>query len=347
MRKIRTLAIMGACLSVAAASGYVMQNSDSLGQRPDLSRVATAPKQPVAPPELIASGALVEIIPVAQIADAPLRMASADTDLPLVPLRDVSESSDLAGLALVPDPAPETGFASLSTEAPAPDGGAALAPDCAAPGLSLAPGPEGLMMATLSAPCRPGTVVHLQHGALGFDIRTDETGAWTGLVPTLAGQSEWRARLQSGETVQAALHSDMATTVNRVILAWSGPDVLRLNAFEYGAAPGTAGHISSEAPRTPDTQLGGYILVLGEVENGAFAEVYTAPAGMQDISFEMEALLTEASCGQDLRANLVRVLGAASPEVTPISLAMPECDAPEGALLMSLPDLPIELAGLR
>lgn len=348
MAQICRFALIGACLSVAAASGYVMEHSDSLGPRPQSSVAAGWAPPRAAPPEPLPADAILEITPVAQIAEEPPHLRTGGTELPLVPLRDVSDHSRLAGLALAPEPVTGPGFGLPATLAPTlRDGLAETAPGCAAAQLSLAAGPNGLVLASLHAPCLPETLVHLRQGPLGFDIRTDDLGAWSGLVPALGGQTVLQARLPAGPLAEAVLPPQDTAGLNRVILSWSGPDVLRLNAFEYGAAPNSAGHISAAAPRTPDTRLGGYMLVLGEIEGGAFAEVYTAPADMTDIGFDLEARLTSASCDQDIQAQLIRVFQTTPPEVTPISLAMPDCSQPEGALLMDLPSLPVELAALR
>lgn len=322
MRHLPRVAVLGSSVLLAAGSGYIMQNSDSLGQRPDLAAV-------VAP---VRMDEIRNIQPVASIA-ATSRSVLPDGPLmlPIIAVRDVSETRASPTMPPVENSEPG-GFE------------VARAPSCEASALVLTQAAYGLFRAEVMAPCHPQEVVRVSSGALEFDILTDAGGQWAGMVPAYAQRVEIKAHFVDGESSEATLRLEAPPAFKTVVLNWTGADALRLNAFEYGAGVGGAGHVSLAAPRTPDTPLGGYILTLGDVAGGAMAEVYIAPQGLDDIQFDLEALVTDQSCGADLEGRMIRQNGATDADVTAFSFAMPECDAVGTSLLMALPELPVELA---
>ena len=332
MRKTRRAAVLSVSVFLAAGSGYIMQNSDSLGQRPDLAkhRVATAPERPFPMNELrnIQQTASIAAVSTPSLANGP-------APLPIIALRDVSEVSMTAQVAALED-SEMRGF-DLSEAAP-------KVAECAAGALVVAEASFGLARVDLMAPCHPQEAVRLSDGALAFDIMTDDEGFWAGLVPATAQVLVMRAEFADGEAASAELAVQGAPAFRQVALNWAGADALRLNAFEYGSGVDGVGHVSAGAPRSPDTQLGGYILTLGDVAGGARAEVYLAPIAMTGTTFDLEALITDETCANDLSGRLIRTAGGAQPDVTEFNLAMPACDAVGSSLLMDLPELPVELA---
>ena len=324
MRNLRRAAVLGSSVLLAAGSGYIMQNSDSLGQRPDLAQSRVAAAAPVRMDEIrnIQSVASIPAVVRSSLAEGPLT-------LPIIAVRDVSETRAVSKMPF---------------ETSEPGGfGVAQGSACEPGALALSDAAHGLVRVELMAPCHPQEEVRVSDGALEFDILTDADGQWAGVVPAYEQNIDIKVYFADNEASEATLRLDAVPAFKVLALNWVGADALRLNAFEFGSDAGGAGHVSSTLPRTPDTLLGGYILVLGEVYGGALAEVYIAPHEMEDTQFDLEALVTEESCDTDLAGKLIRS-GARGLEVTALSFAMPECDAVGSSLLMELPETPLELA---
>lgn len=313
MQKLRKVSIVAATFLLAAATGHVMQTAQA--PAPDAPGSAPLPGAAAQVAAAQSSPGPLPIPPAAQAAPQPIRVTGLTiaevAALPQLPARPMAADAPATGPALPADPT-ETGFADAA---------------CAPGRLSLAPAPRALVAVAIEAPCAAGARVTLRQAAMDFAARLDAGGRWNGLLPALAPQVALDVLLPDGVTLSASQPVPGTEALNRVIVLWSGAAAVQLNAYEYGSDHGGAGHIFAGAPRTPDTPLGGYLLAYGDGAEGPHAEVYSAPATMTDIRFDLEAPLSEASCGRDLDAQVVHLrAGQMEPPVT-LRLAMPDCGA--------------------
>ncbi|MBD3785447.1 MAG: hypothetical protein IE922_00570 [Sphingomonadales bacterium] len=326
MQNLRKVSIVAATFLLAAATGHVMQTAQ--GPMPATDPAALQPV-PVPAADPMATGVQVTGLTISEVAA-----------LPQLPTRPLSPEALRADPALPAEPAVQ-GFQ----------------PACAPATLSLGPMPRGLVSVALSAPCDPGGTVTLRQGPMGFAARLDATGRWSGVIPALGPEVSVAALLPSGEGLDATRAVAGTDLIDRMILLWTGPAAIHLNAYEYGSAYGGAGHIFAAAPRTPDTPLGGYMLAYGDGAEGPHAEVYSAPAAMTDIRFDLEAPVTAASCGRDLQAQVLHVRAGRFEAPVQVTFAMPDCAEalqpvdgaeagadPGGSVVLDLPQAAVSLA---
>lgn len=322
---MRRVTLVSATFLLAAATGHLMQNGISLGG----GSVDGAPNEASA----LALG-LSNVTSVANIVGA---------ELPSMTLINLSDPATLPPLPTRPIP-PDTGVQHESSAADALYDN--FWRSCAPPVMLLTAAPGAMVDMDLSAPCHPDEQVLLRYDGIGFNVMTDSTGRYMGVFPALSATTKVDAILRDDEQISTVVTVPGTKTLNRIALSWRSVPGLGLNVFEYGAGYGEVGHIHAAAPREPQTDLGGYLISLGDpgLSQPMFAQVYTAPVGLTDVSFTLEAPVTEGDCGQDINANSVRAFGGATPEQVALSIAMPECDAVGDAVVMPLPDLPLSLA---
>lgn len=310
MRNIRGIVTVAATFLLAAATGHLMQKDSAPAERVELAATGTG------------HPSLALITAIGVLADAP--------PMPALPLRKP-----------VADPGIER--AASAADVVYDDYGRS----CAAPTLTLIPGPAATLGVVLAAPCFPDATVTLRHDALIFAIRTDAEGRFAGTLPALTREARLEALLPGTEWVAATASVQGLDVVNRVVLLSTAPN-MHLNAFEYGAEFGSIGHVRADAPRAPDTGLGGYLTLLGDplAVPPRLAQVYTAPASLSDVTLELDADVTAETCTHDLHATMLRVLAGRAEAGGPqaLSVAMPDCDGVEGAVLLPLPGMPIALA---
>jgi hypothetical protein len=90
-------------------------------------------------------------------------------------------------------------------------------------------------------------------------------------------------------------------------------------------------------------------MLLGEDLGSAYpmTQLYSGPAATTDVSFTLEAPVTEEACNTDLRLSSLRMQRGGPVEVLPVEIALPDCTAIGEAVLLPLPDLastPLSLA---
>jgi hypothetical protein len=179
-----------------------------------------------------------------------------------------------------------------------------------------------------------------------YKVKTDGEGNYTGAMPALSQTPVVEINLPDGKKVSERIILAGIVNNERIAVTWEGSKDLALNAFEYGSDFGGAGHVWAQAPRSPGNAVGGYLVRLGDPElaNPAMADIYIAPLGMTDVTFDIEAQVTEATCNRDVSATLLRATGAASLTQESLTIAMPECDAVGDAIIMPLREKDLQLA---
>lgn len=244
-----------------------------------------------------------------------------------------------AGTPLAADVAEGFAAAEAGADLPAPDVSpdpmAALDP-CAATLEAFAE--DGAMIGlTLMAPCQPDARVELRHAGLTVAMRTLATGSLFTELPALDAKGEVEAVFDDGTAVQAAVVMPELAALRRFAVAWRDDDRFALNGFERGADYGAEGH---------RTAANGGVIALGDPAQvpALLAEVYTFP-DPDAARVTVEAEVTEATCGRELRGATVYSLDGMA-RLTELTMAMPECDAAGGFVVLNnpLPDTTLAAA---
>lgn len=336
--RARRALMIGSTFLIAIGAGQFMQSSGA--PMPDAPPIVQAAMVP----------ALAET-PAVQPAEA-VRAGEAVAALPSAPSPvNITEVKD-HGAYLLPDEPMVAGIDVVSFEPVT--GEAALTPAarpayCDAPELRLTEQPNGIVAVSFHAPCLTNTEVSINQLGAKFKVVTDFDGRYSGSMPALTQTPVVEVHLPEGQTVTARII--LAETVNgeRIALAWEGSKDLALNAFEYGAEFGGAGHVWAQSSRLPGNSVGGYLVRLGDPDltHAVMTDIYVAPAGMTDVKFDIEALVTQATCNRDLSASILRVTGAETVLAETLTIAMPECDAVGDAIIMPLREQDLQLAMMR
>lgn len=223
--------------------------------------------------------------------------------------------------------------------------------DCA-PMLLLAPAPGAMIDLAFDAPCHAGTRLVIRHGGLAVTALTSANGSLDLSLPAMAEAAEVTVAVQAGPSVSKTVIIPDLAEFDRFAVQWQRDDAFQLHAYEFGAGYGEPGHVSAAAPRSPDFAergTGGFLNILGDsrTEWPLLAEVYTFPVGRSpragDVQLSIEAAITPETCGRELLGEALEVRGAGDLRRSEITLTMPDCDVPEGFLVLNniLPDLTI------
>jgi hypothetical protein len=202
--------------------------------------------------------------------------------------------------------------------------------------LNATPGAAALVELEFKAPCMVNERFTLHHNGLMFTAVTDEEGNSRMIVPALAENAVFIAAFPNGDGAVANAEVSSVEYYDRYIVQWRGQSGLQVHALEYGADYGEYGHVWADSARDMGTAArgeGGFITRLGaaDIEGSRMAEVYTFPTltaqknGEVDLS--LEAKVTRANCGRDIKAQSLRISGTKAPVTSDLVLAMPECDA--------------------
>jgi hypothetical protein len=317
----RRVLTAGSTFLLALAAGHFMQNGRAVagylgkGSEPVASVSADAAQV------TIVEGSVTELS-----ADTELPMA--DASLPAIPELPSAEGNTLTGgNALAARMVKvERGYSRAKSAADADYNAFGLT--CADAALSLMPAPFGLVDVRLAAPCHANERVTLALGGLTVTYATDAEGGLSVTVPALDQDMRVSAGFAAGDGAEAILTVPEATAITRIAIGWTGTAGFGLNAYENGAAFGSAGHIRAEAPGAPGAADRGYMMLLGDagVADPLLALVYTAPSDGSDARLEVEAQVTAATCARPLSGTAVTLAGGTH-SVSDVSLAMPGCDA--------------------
>jgi hypothetical protein len=158
---------------------------------------------------------------------------------------------------------------------------------------------DGMVELVASMPCHPNTRVEIFHGKLRFAEVTGHSGGLRVVVPALDRAARFLVRVPGERPLQVALEVPALAQIQRMAIQWDGPAEFDLHAFEFGAAPGSAGHVWAGRMRTPDQAArsgGGYMTALGSdaVENPVRVRVYSYPKAAVAQDGMIELLVTAA-----------------------------------------------------
>jgi hypothetical protein len=332
MRIGRRTAMVAGTFFLAAATGHVMQNADSIaarlgGGKPALTQASltsatTESAAPTAAPE-----------PDAAALAAAVRNAVPDfPDLPRLEPTALSGSVLLA--ARIADGA--AGYA--------PPMAAVLAEydtwgrPCAAPTLTLTHLRPAMIGLAVDAPCQPDAVLSISHAGMSFAARSDADGRLAATIPALGARGRVAVRFETGAELADEIVVPDIGAVRRVALTVRGQTGLHLNAYVKGAGFGAAGHIRPGNDGLPTLGLGGFLTRLGDpaLARPRLAEVFTQPALGPAARVEVIAEVEEGNCGRDLIGVTFTAEGTVVPVTGAISFAMPDCTALGDRLVMDL-----------
>lgn len=241
--------------------------------------------------------------------------------------------ADPVGPVTLPDRAPIPAPDDLSSPGPGPGYGPLGLPCDAALTAEAAAG--ATVALRVEAPCLAGRPVTLRHGALAASYLASSSGIVETRFPAFAPLAEFKADLADGRTLTACAAVPGAGGYERMATMWEeGHPGLAVHAFEFGAAPGSAGHVWAGAPRTPaaaDSGRGGYLLALGTpgLSGGLRAEVYSFPAAgaRRPGAVRLALAAADGACGGSVEAVTLQ-LGEDLPGApVRVSLPLPDCGA--------------------
>lgn len=344
-RALRVIAL----LTVAWAAGQMVQSLqlDSTHQKVATTKDAPAALEPTAivtlsgsaqddmvqndlamQAEAEASAAMTVAIADPAIASETATQATADAP-PVIQLAAVTGSNaalttqDLAASPVQLVAATTESAAASVTDMAEPAATASACP--VTMDLSVVPG--AVLGVTLIARCAPNARVVLQHEGLSITGVTTATGALFTSIPAMTTMAEVKATLAGGISVNASVAVPEAAQYRRFAVQWQGDDAFQVNAYENGAAFGQPGHISDAQPGLA-SDVGSFLQRLGDplAAMPLLAEVYTYPLTKTPVAIEVEAAVTDKTCGREMIGETV-FSDAGSVVVTDLTLAMPGCDA--------------------
>lgn len=197
--------------------------------------------------------------------------------------------------------------------------------------LDLESQPAAMIRISARYPCLPNALAKVMHEGLEFEVTTDENGEFVVDLPALRTEGTVTV-IADKHAVSSVVDVPDARDFERVALIWSGAQILKMHAFEFGADRSQTGHVWSGASKRPDRAArgaGGFLTVLGNGD-GLSAEVYSFPTGVNAahgvVRLLVEASVTEETCNRVVLAKALQtsVLGISK---TDVELQMPGCSA--------------------
>lgn len=266
----------------------------------------------------IMQNVLVETTPVSSVGDAPdaaptIRTLDEPKPLPVPP------AATLVPILETPPALPD--------RRPAED---TAVRDCE-PRLFLTPAPAGTLTVTFRAPCDPGQTLHLRQGAVEFAQDLDANGRLSLRLPAFTDEVVIEARLGAVQ-LTGALTLPQALDYQHVALIWEGPQMLGLNAFEFGAARNEMGHVWWGAPKSPvrASRGSGGFMTRFVSDTGPSVEIYTLPATHGALNgvvrLVVEARVTGKTCGRIATARAIQPTAFRRISESDVQVALPDCD---------------------
>lgn len=246
----------------------------------------------------------------------------------------------LAPVILAPDAQPGASLGNAPDENPQDIAATPPEPAVARSALGLPCGltltaeamPGAMVALDVMDPCAAGAQVEIRHGALRIDAELDAMGLLTLDVPALETPAFFTASLDTGAEATTLTGLPDLIDYHRAAILWSGPLDLELHGYQGDADFGGPGHIRPESPGSVvDATIGsgGFLTVLGGSSQGGgwTAQVFTTPRVLSDdLSLVVEVPITDATCGQPVRAQALQSAQGGPVTVQPVALTMPGCD---------------------
>lgn len=372
MNRVRIVALAAAGLGVAVFAGtYFQPQGEAL-------IAAAPPPQPAAPVSLVAAPPAAATTVPLRADPAPVTFAGSDPVGALADDASVTRASILPGVAtadalpqartgavmgtaLTADldvnavSLPPPGFAPLPEPAAADpqalDADLQAELDSCAVWVVVTPAAGAMLDLSVYAPCDQGADVAVTHAGLTVDARLGSDGQLAIMVPALSEDATLEVQFADGRSQSDTTFVPDFAEVERIALQWQGPATLLLHAYEFGATYGDEGHVHAANPMAPGLPGRGFLTALGDpaIAAGRLAQVYSYPVGplsrTGSVVLEIEAPVTDASCGRSIEASTLGVHGGAAGQARAIVMDMPACDGAGGYVVLPgvLPDLRIAM----
>jgi hypothetical protein len=352
MNRTRILSLIAVSVAGVVGVGMMFQQEAELAELP-APAVSDAPVQ-VASASLL-PGVPRETAPVSGATDDQGRQARLDPTDAVRPFQTDSAEPDPRSQPLA---GPLTGpLSGPFTAAGGPDAlndgvvgrlAGDVAPSCDV-WIVATPDVGALVELSLFAPCHSGQTARVQHGPLAFDVIVGADGQLLTNVPAMEREGVYAVTLPDGVRAEDTATVQDFSLYDRVAIAWTGADVLGLNIYEFGAEHGAAGHLHPGNAHASDLNAQGFMILLGDEAEGARAQVYSYPSGVPirggSIRIEIEAKVTEDSCGRVLAAESFETYGGSDVDRHDLTVHMPACSDTGGFLVLKnfLPDLTIAM----
>lgn len=208
-----------------------------------------------------------------------------------------------------------------------------------APKLFATSAPAAMVTLVLHAPCHAQRLVEIEQGPITASAYLDADGRMTLKVPALTEDVLITVRFDD-VVLDTSLTVPEAENFQHVSLMWAGQQVLKLNAFEFGAARNEIGHVWSGAPKSPTRASrgsGGFMTRL-VTKDGPSAEIYSLPVGQSPLSgvvrLVVEADVTAASCGRVVKAKALQPTAFRRLSEIDVEVALPDCDRQGDVVLL-------------
>ncbi len=206
----------------------------------------------------------------------------------------------------------------------------ASAPSACKPGAVASAAPGATIVVRVQT-CQAQARVTLRQGDITVDQTSDKEGRAEIRIPAFRERVELDVTHPGGTETLGVTVTD-ATNYEHVALQWTGPQVLKMHAYEFGARRNQFGHVWSGAPKSPIRAArgsGGFLTGLGD-GSGASAEIYSFPAGETPVRgvvrLIVEAEVTESTCDSDVRATAHQTGALSRMTATEVEFKMPGCD---------------------
>ena len=307
----------------------------------DLAKPDAAMPDALTPEVLADTGTASTAIYPAPKADLALEEVTRAATDPLLSITEPDpESVEDTVLAAVSDP---LGVPTSAGAAPAEPEMATCAIDVQ--GISK---PGALLEISVAAPCNSGEAVGFEHAGLKFSEQLGPDGSLIVEVPAMTGSARVGLNFADGTDKDVQISVPDFDAFDRIAVIWQGATGLQLHALEGGSDYGETGHVWADTPGTPDaaiTETGGFLSVLGSTAGGYAADVYTYPEALMRRGVEpevsIEAQVMETTCGGEIKGQILRTNPGRAPNIEPLTMAVPGCDAVGQILVMR--NLPVEL----
>jgi hypothetical protein len=199
------------------------------------------------------------------------------------------------------------------------------------PELNLTARPAAMVEVSVFVPCDAGEIVTFRHGALSFALKSDVFGRAMAVLPALSPRVNVDIATPR-RSASATIGLPEAADFSRVIIAWDGPQIFRMNAYELGSGRGQSGHIRASSPKTAARAVrgtGGFLVTVGDGSGGS-AEVYTFPTGFSPlrgvVELVVEADVTRETCGTTAEAQALQSSPLGGLTGTDVRVTLPDCD---------------------
>ena len=244
---------------------------------------------------------------------------SAPAGTPVPVAETASPLRMAAGTPFAPNPLPVALTESLAPgpAAPQPETATEACPIT----LDVFANVDAMLSLSLTAPCYPNEGVVVTHASLSVTYRTTATGSLFLDLPALDAKGDVRIRFPDGQERTAAAPVTDLAALRRFALQWIQGDSFTLQTD------------------APVTTLGTDATVLP-----MYAQIVTLPAA--DTPLAIETAVTATNCGRE-------ALGAAyyseggTVRIADLSLALPDCDAEGGFVVLNNPVADMKLAAAR